>query len=58
MPDAPQANVIAALLVFRLLYLILPFMFAIGVILGFERRRWRAFAPHTGDASHAVGDHD
>ena len=42
MPDAPQANVIAALLVFRLLYLILPFIFALGVVLVFERHRWRA----------------
>ena len=58
MPDVPQANVIAALLVFRLLYLILPLMFAIEVVLGFERHRWRALVPLAGDASHAVGDHD
>ena len=42
MPDAPQANVVAALLVFRLLYLILPFIFALGVVLAFEQDRWRA----------------
>ncbi|HTZ65985.1 MAG TPA: YbhN family protein [Roseiarcus sp.] len=42
MPDAPQANVVAALLVFRLLYLILPLMFALIVVLDYERRRWRA----------------
>ena len=29
MPDAPQANVVAALLVFRLLYLIVPLFFAL-----------------------------
>ena len=58
MPDVPQANVIAALLVFRLLYLILPFVFALGVVLVFERDRWRALAPFGGDRSHAVGDHD
>jgi glycosyltransferase 2 family protein len=58
MPDVPQANVIAALLVFRLLYLILPFVFALGVILVFERDRWRALAPLRGGGSHAVSDHD
>jgi len=58
MPDVPQANVIAALLVFRLLYLILPFVFALGVVLVFERDRWRALVPLRGDRSHAVGDHD
>ena len=42
MPDAPQANVVAALLVFRLLYLVLPFVFALGVVLVFEQDRWRA----------------
>ena len=42
MPDAPQANVVAALLVFRLLYLILPLMFALIVVLNYERKRWRA----------------
>jgi uncharacterized membrane protein YbhN (UPF0104 family) len=42
MPDAPQANVVAALLVFRLLYLILPLTFALIVVLDYERRRWRA----------------
>jgi glycosyltransferase 2 family protein len=41
MPDAPQANVVAALLAFRLLYLILPLMFALIVVLDYERRRWR-----------------
>jgi uncharacterized membrane protein YbhN (UPF0104 family) len=42
MPDAPQANVVAALLVFRLLYLILPLMFALIVVLDYERKRWQA----------------
>ena len=58
MPDAPKANVVAALLVFRLLYLILPFIFALGVVLTFERHRWRALVPIQGDRHHAVGDHD
>jgi uncharacterized membrane protein YbhN (UPF0104 family) len=42
MPDAPKANVVAALLVWRLLYLILPLMFALGVVLNYEHRRLRA----------------
>jgi glycosyltransferase 2 family protein len=58
MPDVPQANVVAALLVFRLLYLILPFMFALGVVLVFERHRWRALVPFKGNPPHAVSDHD
>ena len=39
LPDTPAADVLAALLVFRLLYLILPLLFSIGVVLVFERRR-------------------
>jgi glycosyltransferase 2 family protein len=39
MPDAPRAGVIAALLVFRLLYLILPLMFSLVVVVLFERER-------------------
>jgi len=58
MPDAPKANVVAGLLVFRLLYLILPFIFALGVVLAFERGRWRALMPIRGGRPHAVGDHD
>ena len=51
MPDAPKANVVAALLVFRLLYLIAPLVFALGVVLAFERRRWRAPVRLEGDHS-------
>jgi hypothetical protein len=58
MPDVAQANVVAALLVFRLLYLIVPFIFALGVLLVFERHRWRALMRLQGDRPHAVGDHD
>ena len=39
MPDSAPAGVIAALLVFRLLYLILPLIFSLGVVLIFERQR-------------------
>ena len=58
MPDVPQANVVAALLVFRLLYLIIPFVFALGVVLVFERHRWRALMHLKGDRPHAIDDHD
>ena len=39
MPDAPAASVLAALLVFRLLYLILPLLFSLFVVVAFERGR-------------------
>ncbi|MGD0719950.1 MAG: lysylphosphatidylglycerol synthase domain-containing protein [Roseiarcus sp.] len=39
MPDAPTAQVLAALIVFRLLYLIMPLVFALVVVVLFERRR-------------------
>jgi len=39
MHDAPRAGVIAALLVFRLLYLILPLVFSLVVVVLFERER-------------------
>lgn len=39
MPGAPQDSVLAALLLFRLLYLLLPLAFAIVVVLAFEKRR-------------------
>ena len=39
LPDAPQAEVVAALLVFRLLYLIVPLIFALVVVVMFEKDR-------------------
>jgi hypothetical protein len=39
MPDAPKAEVLAALIVFRLLYLIIPLVFALVVVVLFERQR-------------------
>lgn len=42
MPDVPASAVLAALLVWRLLYLILPLVIAIPVVLLFERARYRA----------------
>lgn len=42
MPDMPQADVLAALIVFRVLYLLLPLVFAIFVVIAFERGRLRS----------------
>ena len=58
MPDAPQANVVAALLVFRLLYLILPLIFALIVVLDYERKRWRAPLPTRGVDPDGPGNFD
>jgi glycosyltransferase 2 family protein len=58
MPDAPQANVMAALLVFRLLYLILPLMFALIVVSDYERKRWRVPAATGGSNANGLVDLD
>ena len=58
LPDAPQANVVAALLVFRLLYLIIPFVFALAVVLAFERHRWRSLVTLGAKRAHAGNDPD
>ena len=58
MPDAPQPNVVAALLVFRLLYLIMPLMFALVVVLNYERKRWRAPAATRGASADGLADLD
>jgi uncharacterized membrane protein YbhN (UPF0104 family) len=39
MPGADQDSVLAALLLFRLFYLLIPLGLAIFIVLGFERRR-------------------
>ena len=45
MPDVPKAEVLAALIIFRIFYLLIPFAVAIMVVLLFERARvaqaWR-----------------
>jgi uncharacterized membrane protein YbhN (UPF0104 family) len=45
MPDIPKTDVLAALIIFRLFYLLIPFAASIGVVLLFERARlaqaWR-----------------
>ena len=49
MPEAPKAEVLAALLAFRLLYLILPLAFAIIAVVIFERGRLREAWRHRAD---------
>lgn len=39
LPEVPDTDVLAALLVFRILYLLLPFAAAILIVLGFEQSR-------------------
>jgi glycosyltransferase 2 family protein len=39
MPDAPVADVLAALIVFRALYLVAPLILGLGVVVAFERDR-------------------
>lgn len=41
LPDVPQADILAALLVFRMLYLILPLLIGIAAVAIFERGRLR-----------------
>jgi glycosyltransferase 2 family protein len=47
LPDAPKADVIVALIVFRLLYLIIPLIFALVVVVLFERERLGALLKPT-----------
>jgi uncharacterized membrane protein YbhN (UPF0104 family) len=42
MPELQTVDVLAALIVFRCFYLLLPFALAILVVLGFEAQQWRA----------------
>ena len=55
MPGVPQFEVLAALLVFRLFYLLIPLGFAIVVVVLFERRRLSEaiHAHHEKHAHHA-----
>jgi uncharacterized membrane protein YbhN (UPF0104 family) len=49
LPNVPEADVLAALIVFRIFYLLVPFALALVVVLVFERRelagKWRALRP-------------
>ncbi|WP_377291644.1 YbhN family protein [Rhizobium sp. SG2393] len=42
LPEIPSADVLAALVIFRLLYLLIPFFIALAVVIGFERSRYVA----------------
>ncbi|MGE0213768.1 MAG: lysylphosphatidylglycerol synthase domain-containing protein [Parvibaculaceae bacterium] len=59
LPDMRPADVIAALLVFRLFYLIIPFALSLVVVLLFEHsqfaRHWAEKTPKSGDESTASG---
>ncbi|PPQ33581.1 hypothetical protein CCR94_01595 [Rhodoblastus sphagnicola] len=46
MPGAPQEGVLAALLLFRLFYLLIPLGIAIFIVLGFEKRRLKEAIQH------------
>ena len=52
MPDIPKADVLAALIVFRLFYLLIPFALSLIVVVLFERARlaqaWRGRVPGSG----------
>jgi hypothetical protein len=41
MPEIPAADVLAALIVFRVFYLLLPFALSLLVVLGFEWSQWK-----------------
>ncbi|WP_445261878.1 lysylphosphatidylglycerol synthase transmembrane domain-containing protein [Pseudomonas sp. EA_35y_Pfl2_R5] len=42
MPELPAVNVLAALIVFRCFYLLLPFALSLLVVLGFEWTQWQS----------------
>jgi uncharacterized membrane protein YbhN (UPF0104 family) len=48
MPDVPASSVFAALLVWRLFYLILPLVVSLPIILAFERAQYRQGGPPRG----------
>jgi uncharacterized membrane protein YbhN (UPF0104 family) len=41
MPDIPTSDVLAALIVFRIFYLLLPFALSLLVVIGFEWSQWQ-----------------
>lgn len=54
MPEMPKTQVLAALLVFRVSYLLIPFFLSIFVVIGFERNRLKEVLHHE-DAHHPPG---
>ena len=51
LPEMNQSDVLAALLVFRMFYLIIPFILSLGVILGFERSQYARGDDAPGDVT-------
>ena len=49
MPDIATADVLAALIVFRVLYLLIPFALSLVVVVLFERDRWMKRFARGGD---------
>ena len=47
MPELPKADVLAALIVFRGFYLLLPFALSLLVVIGFEWGQWRRRRIHS-----------
>jgi len=46
LPEVPKADVLAALIVFRCFYLLLPFALSLLVVLGFEWTQWKKNRTH------------
>lgn len=46
LPDVPTADVLAALIVFRVFYLLLPFALSLLVVIAFEWQQWRGKRQH------------
>jgi uncharacterized membrane protein YbhN (UPF0104 family) len=57
MPGAPQDGVLAALLLFRLLYLLIPLGLAVFVVLGFEKRRLKEAIVHHHQVAEVKREH-
>jgi glycosyltransferase 2 family protein len=55
MPELPKTQVLAALLVFRLFYLLIPFFLSIFVVIVFERNRLKEVLQHKKDPSSPAG---
>ena len=55
MPSVPQVKVLTALLVFRLLYLLIPLAIALVVVVLFERSKLKGLRREAGVSPHAPG---
>ncbi|HUB64386.1 MAG TPA: UPF0104 family protein [Methylocella sp.] len=57
MPEMPKTQVLAALLIFRLFYLLIPFFLSIFVVIAFERNRLKEVLHHEDGHKTANGKH-